>query len=201
MDQKINNMLYGLPTYSQNILNQSPNPREVPMKVDIINYTRDMKEEYVFLHNVAFAGPDSVYTRTTDGYNEDKNILKTYVAVYKNTYVGFVDVVELKNERSKVEIDPVAVLPEYKNKGIGSVLVAKALAWSRKKGYKKVRAVVSAQAQDRLKNFFTRKGFQLVSQIFASKEGDISEISLHESSPYPPEKIKGHVFVYELSLL
>jgi hypothetical protein len=46
-----------------------------------------MEKEYVALHNVAFAGPDSVYTRTTDAYNEDGNILKTYRAVY-NTICG-----------------------------------------------------------------------------------------------------------------
>ncbi|MGD2250406.1 MAG: hypothetical protein PVF58_18575 [Candidatus Methanofastidiosia archaeon] len=57
------------------------------MNVDIIQYTKNMEKEYVALHNVAFAGPDSVYTRTTDAYNEDGNILKTYRAVY-NTICG-----------------------------------------------------------------------------------------------------------------
>jgi GNAT superfamily N-acetyltransferase len=73
--------------------------------------------------------------------------------------VGFIDVVELEGEHSKVEIDPVAVLPEYKNKRIGSQLMDKALVWCKKKRYKTVRAVVSVKAGDRLHNFFEKKDF------------------------------------------
>lgn len=169
--------------------------------MNIIGYSDNYEKDYIKVHNEGFAGKDSVYTGKIEKYNQTNNILKTFIAIKNNEVIGFIDIVELEDKKNEVEIDPIGVLPKYRNKGTGSLLIDRAIEWSRKEGFKKIRALVSSSADKRLHRFYRRNNFVMTGQIFADKDGNIEETGPKGPVPFSPEKIKGHVHVYEFKNL
>ncbi len=163
----------------------------------IKEYKSEFEEEYIDVHNRAFAGEESVYDNKTQEYDEEGRILKTFLAEKKGEIVGFIDLVEVKEEEDTVEIDPICVLPEYRNDGIGSRLVQEGIGWAEIKGYERVRALISFRVGEWLYDFFEEHGFERVSKIFASKDEEIEEVSAEEGCPFSEEDLKGQIYLYE----
>lgn len=176
---------------------------EIDQVVDtmkIIEYKPEFEDEYLYVHNRAFAGEESVYDNKTQEYDEEGRILKTFLAEKKDEIVGLIDLVEVKDEEDTVEIDPICILPEYRTEGIGSRLIERGIEWAKKSGYRGIRALISFEGEDWLYDFFEEHGFERKSKIFASESGEIVERELEKGCPFPAYDLKGRVFVYERSL-
>ncbi|MEF8836100.1 MAG: GNAT family N-acetyltransferase [Candidatus Thermoplasmatota archaeon] len=163
----------------------------------IIEYKPEFEDEYIDVHNRAFAGEKSVYDNKAHEYDEEGRILKTFLAEKKGKIVGLIDLVEVKDEEDTVEIDPISVLSEHRNEGIGSRLIQEGIEWAERKGYERVRALISFRVGEWLYDFFEEHGFERASKIFASKDREIVEASVEEGCPFSEKDFKGQVYVYE----
>lgn len=103
--------------------------------------------------------------------NED---IEYYVALVDGHCVGFVDV-EFKKEKNKKEKEKnkkekqakilgLAVLPEFRRRGIGTRLLNKALAISRKRGAKKA-VILVAKDNISAQRVYARKGFRITGKL------------------------------------
>lgn len=168
--------------------------------MEIIKYRNCYKEDYIRVHNLGFSGEDSVYDNKIFEYDEEENIINSFLATIEGEVVGLIDIVRVVDSKDTVEIDPVGVMPEYRNRGIGSALIEKCVEWCNKNNFKKIRALISNKAGKRLHRFYRKNDFKLAGQIFASKKGDIKKTNIEDNSPFPEEELRGHVYIYELEL-
>ncbi|MBS3782350.1 MAG: GNAT family N-acetyltransferase [Candidatus Thermoplasmatota archaeon] len=163
----------------------------------IIEYKPEFEDEYIEVHNRAFAGEESIYDNKAREYDEEGRILNTFLAEKEGKIVGLIDLVKVEEEEDTVEIDPICVLPEHRKGGIGSRLIERGIEWAERKGYERVRALISFRVREWLYDFFEEHGFERVSKIFASKDGEIVEVNVDEGCPFSEEVLKGQVYVYE----
>jgi N-acetylglutamate synthase-like GNAT family acetyltransferase len=96
----------------------------------------------------------------------DKHLAKVgtnqiWVAVTKNGVVGFTGL-EIENEEAKIE--PVIVSKTYRRKGVGRMLVEKAMDEARKKGVKFLSVMPVARNEDAIR-FFYEMGFRNLGQV------------------------------------
>ena len=86
--------------------------------------------------------------------------------------VGYIAAVEKRFDYRKskyIEIENIGIIPAFRSKGIGSLLIKKCLEWARRKGFQKVYVNVYFQNQRAIK-FYKKSGF---SEIDISLERDI----------------------------
>ena len=96
----------------------------------------------------------------------DKHLAKVganqiWVAVTEDGVVGFMGL-EIENEEVKVE--PVIVNETYRRKGVGRMLVEKAVDEARKKGVKFISVMPVARNEDAIR-FFYEMGFRNLGQV------------------------------------
>lgn len=181
--------------------------------IEIIDYEPLYEQWYVFIENVGFAGFDSPWTKSSPVEYYPDNILKTYLAKMENMIVGLASITEWlsfrpdsnNTEEGSIELNSIAVLPEYRGQSVGSNLLEAVSQWSKREGYQRIYAFLIGDVHSGLHRFYQRAGYKLkeTSLEIEDNQGKIIEINVEDYWRHPKYlkyKIKSRSYIYCLNL-
>ncbi len=141
---------------------------------ELVEYEPALEAWYVFIHNEGFAGWDTPF-RTKVATYPAADLEKTFLVRDRHLFVGLIDVAKPRGEDPRAaEVDKIGVLPQYRGRGLGGLLVGAAARWERLQGYASLHAIV-ALLDLRLHEFYVRHGFA-VEQLLVEVEGPEGEV-------------------------
>jgi GNAT superfamily N-acetyltransferase len=119
-------------------------------------------------HHAVIYGDPSIAAgdpgRSLDKYLSLSNRRGTWVAEVDGKVIGFIGLLEYQNQESVVEIEPLVVSADARDKGIGSKLVAYAKEEAKKKGYRFLTVRPELRNEEAFK-LYVRLGFDLVGGV------------------------------------
>jgi GNAT superfamily N-acetyltransferase len=128
--------------------------------IEIVDYTPELEQWYVFIHNEGFAGWDTSYAGKRSARPD--NIEKTFLAKVDGLYVGLIDLVKRNLDGEEVlTIDPLGVLPDFRRHGIGKKLVDSACQWAIDNKFDRMLAVL-VNGEPRQHKFYRNSGFRSI---------------------------------------
>jgi len=181
--------------------------------IEIIEYEPQHEAWYVFIENRGFSGFDSPWTKSSPVEAYPDNILKTYLAKMEEMIVGLASLTEWLSfrpednnmEEGAVELNSIGVLPEYRERGVGSKLLQAVKQWSQTQGYKRIYAFVIGDVRWDLHRFYRRAGYKLAEQWLELEdtEGQTIDVRIEDywrNPIYLKWKILDRSYIYYLDL-
>ncbi len=139
----------------------------------LVEYDERLEPWYVFLHNEAFAGFDP-RPREERLTSRPPGPARTFLVADGPLFVGFADLGPPREPLAQdmpdeLEIYKIAVLPHYRGRGLGGILVGAMTRFAAGAGVKALHAVVSL-LDPRLHVFYERHGFG-IERVLTEVEG------------------------------
>jgi GNAT superfamily N-acetyltransferase len=129
---------------------------------EIEAYRPDLEPWYVFVRNEGFAAFDSPYRDATAAAYPDPPPLRTFFVRDGPLYVGFIDLRPVCGDPEALDVSAVGLLPQYRRRGLGGILLGAAARFGHDAGYRRLQAAVSV-LDPRIHAFWTRHRFPLAS--------------------------------------
>jgi GNAT superfamily N-acetyltransferase len=114
---------------------------------------------YVFLHNEGYRGFDAPEGARLLAY-PDPPPLRTFLVRDGALYAGFLDLARGCREDGTLAVELMGVLPHYRRRGLGGLLLGAANECAREAGYRRLEAVVRS-LDPRVHVFLARHGFEV----------------------------------------